>query len=90
MAELTTLHGRSRAIHADRGSAITSKNVAQLLVVLGVKYRNDFPERFDSIEDARTWCIDFLDYLRHEHRHSGSGLHTPAAICFGAAAEIQV
>ncbi|MCV7122324.1 transposase [Mycobacterium lacus] len=101
MAELTALHGRPGAIHADRGSAMTSKNVAQLLIDLGVarshsrprvsndnpfsesqfktlKYRNDFPERFDSIEHARTWCKDFFDYLRHEHRHSALGLHTPA------------
>ncbi|BBX96251.1 IS3 family transposase [Mycobacterium lacus] len=112
MAELTALHGRPGAIHADRGSAMTSKNVAQLLIDLGVarshsrprvsndnpfsesqfktlKYRNDFPERFDSIEHARTWCKDFFDYLRHEHRHSALGLHTPASVYFGTAADIQ-
>ena len=112
MAELTALHGRPGAIHADRGSAMTSKNVAQLLIDLGVarshsrprvsndnpfsesqfkmlKYRNDFPERFDSIEHARTWCKGFFDYLRHEHRHSALGLHTPASVYFGTAADIQ-
>jgi putative transposase len=112
MAKLTALHGRPGAIHADRGSAMTSKNVAQLLIDLGVarshsrprvsndnpfsesqfktlKYRNDFPERFDSIEHARTWCKSFFDYLRHEHRHSALGLHTPASVYFGTAADIQ-
>jgi putative transposase len=112
MAELTALHGRPGAIHADRGSAMTSKNVAQLLIDLGVarshsrprvsndnpfsesqfktlKYRNDFPERFDSIEHARTWCKGFFDYLRHEHRHSALGLHTPASVYFGTATDIQ-
>jgi putative transposase len=112
MAELTALHGRPGAIHADRGSAMTSKNVAQLLIDLGVarshsrprvsndnpftesqfktlKYRNDFPERFDSIEHARTWCKGFFDYLRHEHRHSALGLHTPASVYLGTAADIQ-
>lgn len=112
MAELTALHGRPGAIHADRGSAMTSKNVAQLLIDLGVarshsrprvsndnpfsesqfktlKYRNDFPERFNSIEHARTWCKGFFDYLRHEHRHSALGLHTPASVYFGTAADIQ-
>jgi putative transposase len=33
---MTALHGRPGAIHADRGSAMTSKNVAQLLIDLGV------------------------------------------------------
>jgi putative transposase len=104
MAELTALHGRPGAIHADRGSAMTSKNVAQLLIDLGVarshsrprvsndnpfsesqfktlKYRNDFPERFDSIEHTRTWCKGFFGYLRHEHppfrarpAHTGVGV----------------
>jgi putative transposase len=54
-----------------------------------LKYRNDFPDRFDSIEDARAWCKTFFDYLRHDHRHSALGLHTPAAVYFGTAEEIQ-
>lgn len=112
LAGLTALHGRPGAIHAGRGSAMTSKNVAQLLIGLGVarshsrpqvsndnpfsesrfktlKYRKDFPERFDSIEPARTWCKSFFDHLRHEHRHSALGLHTPASVYFGTAAGIQ-
>jgi hypothetical protein len=42
-----------------------------------LEYRNDFPERFDSVEHARTWCAGFFDYLRQRHRHSAPGLHTP-------------
>ena len=43
MAELTALHGRPGAIHADRGSAMTSKNVSQLLVDLGVTRSHSRP-----------------------------------------------
>ncbi|MFI7709400.1 IS3 family transposase [Nonomuraea sp. NPDC049480] len=112
MADLVALHGRPGAIHADRGPSMTSKNVVQLLVDLGVqrshsrprvsndnpyseaqfktlKYRFDFPEFFDSIAHARVFCTDFFDYYRHEHRHSGLGLHTPASVYFGQAEQIQ-
>ena len=31
----------------------------------------------------------FFTYYNHEHRHSGIGLHTPASVHFGTAAEIR-
>jgi putative transposase len=96
-------------VHADRGSAMTSKTLAQLLADLDVtrshsrphvsndnpysesnfktlKYRPDFPARFGSIDDARLFCAEFVDWYNHEHRHSGIGYHTPADIHTGAAA----
>ena len=54
-----------------------------------LKYCPAFPERFGSIEDARTFCAAFFDYYNHEHRHSGLGLHTPASVHFGTATGIR-
>jgi len=99
-------------IHADRGGAMVSKPVSELLVDLGVlrshsrprtsndnpyseaqfktmKYVPDFPERFGSLEDARTFCDGFFTAYNHEHRHSGIGLHTPASVHFGTAEQIH-
>jgi transposase InsO family protein len=99
-------------IHADRGGAMVSKPVSELLVDLGVlrshsrprtsndnpyseaqfktmKYVPDFPERFGSLEDARTFCDAFFLAYNHEHRHSGIGMHTPASVHFGTAEQIQ-
>lgn len=99
-------------IHADRGSAMTSKPVAFLLADLGVtkthsrpytstdnpyseaqfktlKYRPGFPDRFGSIEHSRTFCRPFFDWYNHDHRHTGIGLMTPAAVHFGHAAAIH-
>jgi putative transposase len=99
-------------LHADRGTSMTSKPVAQLLVDLGVarshsrpsvsndnpyseaqfktlKYCPAFPTRFGSIADARAFCTAFFDHYNHVHRHSGIGLHTPASVHYGTAAEIQ-
>jgi putative transposase len=51
-----------------------------------LKYRPDFPDRFGSIEDARTHCQQFFRWYNHEHRHGGIGLMAPAAVHEGTAA----
>ena len=52
------------AIHADRGTSMTSKPVSTLL-------------------------SDLVIYYNHEHRHSGTGLHTPYSVHIGTAPAIQ-
>lgn len=42
-----------------------------------LKYRPDFPERFITIEDARSFCREFFQWYNHEHRHSGIAMLTP-------------
>ena len=51
-----------------------------------LKYRPDFPDRFDSIEAARRHCQTFFAWYNDEHRHTGLGLHTPADVHYGTAA----
>jgi putative transposase len=48
-----------------------------------LKYRPDFPQRFGSIEDARTFCKDFFGWYNTEHRHSGIALLTPEIVHYG-------
>ncbi len=50
-----------------------------------LKYRPEFPARFDDIEHARAHCRAFVDWYNHAHRHSGIGLMTPAAVHHGQA-----
>ena len=99
-------------LHADRGTAMTSKPVAFLLADLGVlkthsrpytstdnpyseaqfktlKYRPEFPDRFDTIEQARDFCRGFFDWYNHVHRHSGIALMTPAAVHHRQAARLH-
>lgn len=45
-----------------------------------LKYRPDFPERFDSIEQGRFFCGNFFDWYNNEHRHSGIVMLTPAMV----------
>lgn len=53
-----------------------------------LKYRPDFPDRFDSILHSRSWSRDFFRWYNHEHRHSGIGLLTPATVHYGRAEEV--
>ena len=54
-----------------------------------LKYRPDFPASFDSIQQARAFCRPFFDWYNREHRHSGIGLMTPAAVHYGQAEEAR-
>ena len=53
-----------------------------------MKYRPEFPDRFGSLEDARGFCRRFFPWYVDEHRHSGIGYMTPAAVHFGRAPAI--
>ena len=54
-----------------------------------LKYRPDFPARFGSLEDARIFCQGFFSWYNREHRHSGIGLMTPAAVHDGRASTVR-
>ncbi len=99
-------------IHADRGSSMKSKGVANLLVDLGVtkthsrphvsndnpysesqfktlKYCPQFPDRFGSIHDARSFCQPFFGWYNNQHYHSGIALMTPENVHYGLAEQIN-
>jgi len=99
-------------LHADRGPAMVSQTLAQLLSKLGVaksharpytpddnpfseaqfktmKYRPDYPERFDSLEHARSWARTFFAWYNHEHHHTSLGLMTPAMVHYQRVDEVR-
>ena len=53
-----------------------------------LKYHPEFPERFGSIEDARSFCQTFFFWYNTEHRHSGIAYLTPEMVHYGHADEI--
>jgi putative transposase len=53
-----------------------------------LKYQPDYPDRFGSLVDARTWAQAFFLWYNTEHHHSGIGFMTPAAIHYGEAARL--
>lgn len=42
-----------------------------------LKYRPNFPERFNSQDDADAWIKKYIHWYNTEHRHSGIGFVTP-------------
>ena len=48
-----------------------------------MKYRPDYPHRFDSKDHALTWARAFFPWYNQEHHHVALGLLTPAMVHFG-------
>jgi len=99
-------------LHADRGSAMRAKTLAQMLAELGVtkthsrpytpddnpyseaqfktmKYRPDYPDRFESLDHARSWARAFFPWYNYRHHHTGLGLMTPAVVHFEQVDEVR-
>ena len=53
-----------------------------------MKYRPDYPNRFGSLADARTWAYAFFDWYNNQHHHTGLGLMTPATVHYGLANDL--
>jgi putative transposase len=53
-----------------------------------LKYRPDFPDRFGSIEDARSFCTSFFPWYNGGHKHSGISFLTPESVHYGRQDEV--
>ena len=53
-----------------------------------MKYRPDYPDRFESYAQALTWCRTFFDWYNNDHHHTALGLLTPAMVHLGQTTEI--
>lgn len=49
------------------------------------KYRPDYPDRFDTIDAARTWMRRFARWYNHDHYHSGIAYLHPIDVHNGTA-----
>lgn len=54
-----------------------------------LKYRPDYPGKFDSLPQARAWCAEFFDWYHQLHRHCGIGYHTPHDVHYGLAEQLR-
>ena len=53
-----------------------------------MKYRPDYPDRFESVHAAIEWCQAFFDWYNTVHYHSGIGYLRPADLHDGRHPEI--
>jgi len=54
-----------------------------------LKYQPEFPKRFQTIIEARTFCRRFFAWYNEDHHHAGIGLMTPDQLHFGQADAIH-
>lgn len=54
-----------------------------------MKYRPDYPNRFDSIDNARQWARQFFAWYNNDFYHSGLNLLTPSSVHYGEAEVVQ-
>src|SRR5664280_376348 len=78
--EVTRSHSRPRVSNDNPYSEAWFKTL---------KYAPVFPERFSSLQAAREFMSEFVDFYNHHHRHLGIGLHTPGDVHYGHAADAQ-
>jgi len=53
-----------------------------------MKYRPQFPRRFDSQVEGRDFCRAFVDWYNREHYHSAMAYLTPETVHYGRAGEV--
>ena len=53
-----------------------------------LKYRPDFPDKFGSVEDSRSFCGVFFPWYNGEHKHSGISFLTPESVHYNRHSEI--
>jgi len=54
-----------------------------------LKYSPQFPGRFGSIQDARSFCQPFFNWYNKEHRHSAIALMTPEQVHYGLTDDVH-
>jgi putative transposase len=74
LADLGVIRSHSRP-HTSNDNPFSKANFKTL------KYQPEFPKRFQTIDEARTFCRRFFAWYDEDHHHAGIGLMTPDQIC---------
>lgn len=82
LAELGVIKSHSRP-HVSNDNPFSEAQFKTL------KYCPQFPDRFGSIEHARSFCRGFFPFYNSEHRHSALGLMTPESVHYGTAPQVR-
>jgi putative transposase len=82
IAELLEDLGVTRSLSRPR---VSNDNPYSEATFKTVKYRPDYPARFESIDDARSWMRRFAHWYNHDHYHSAVGYLHPADVHAGTA-----
>jgi putative transposase len=53
-----------------------------------MKFRPEFPERFNNLQETRAFCQVFFQWYNTVHRHSGIAMLTTETVHYGRAAQV--
>jgi len=81
MADLGVVKSHSRP-HVSNDNAFSEAQFKTL------KYHPNYPARFGSVSDARSWGRRFFAWYNNEHHHTGLLLLTPADVHYGRSAAV--
>lgn len=82
VADLLEKLGVTRSLSRPR---VSNDNPYSEAAFKTVKYRPDYPKRFENITHARAWMRRFTAWYNADHYHSGIGYHHPADVHNGTA-----
>ena len=85
IAELLEDLGVTRSLSRPRTSNDNPYSEANFKTV---KYRPDYPDRFESVDEARSWMRRFARWYNHDHYHSAIAYLYPNNVLAGTAAEV--
>lgn len=85
---LATLYDLGITVSRSR-PRVSNDNAYSESIFKTCKYRPDFPDKgFASLDLSRQWCLQFVRWYRHDHRHSGICFVTPSQMHEGIADNI--
>ncbi len=86
MAELLEELGVTRSLSRPR---VSNDNPYSESNFKTAKYRPEYPKRFASLAETRSWARKFVHWYNHVHYHSAIGLLHPAEVHAGNAGAIR-
>ena len=82
VADLLEKLGVTRSLSRPR---VSNDNPYSEAAFKTVKYRPDYPRRFNDIAESRAWMRRFAAWYNADHYHSGIGYHHPGDVHAGTA-----
>lgn len=82
VADLLEKLGVTRSLSRPR---VSNDNPFSEAAFKTVKYRPDYPKRFENLGAARAWLRTFTGWYNTDHYHSGIGYHHPSDVHDGTA-----
>ena len=87
--KMKDLLGKRGVTHSLSRPAVSNDNPHIESWFSTVKYHRQYPQLFDDVHDAASWCDEFIEHYNSAHRHSGVNGYTPDQVFSGTWREVH-